>query len=49
VLTLAIHEKMTPSELADIETCYAPPVSPMIDPVTYTAEMLALRCKRVKK
>ncbi len=49
VLTLAIHEKMTPSELADIETCYAPPVSPMIDPITYTAEMLALRCKKIKK
>ncbi len=48
-LTLAIHKKMTPAELADMETCYAPPVSPMIDPVTYAAEMLALRCKRVKK
>jgi NADH oxidase (H2O2-forming) len=48
-LTLAINEKMTPAELADAETCYAPPVSPLIDPVTYTAEMLALRCKRVKK
>lgn len=49
VLTLAIHKKMTPSELADIETCYAPPVSPLIDPITYTAEMLALRCKKYKK
>jgi NADH oxidase (H2O2-forming) len=48
-LTIAIHKKMTPAELADAETCYAPPVSPMIDPVTYTAEMLALRCKRAKK
>jgi NADH oxidase (H2O2-forming) len=48
-LTLAIREKMTPAELADVETCYAPPVSPMIDPVTYAAEMLALRCKRIKK
>jgi NADH oxidase (H2O2-forming) len=49
VLTLAMRQKMTPSELADIETCYAPPVSPMIDPITYTAEMLALRCKKNKK
>ncbi|BAI62670.1 NADH oxidase [Methanocella paludicola SANAE] len=49
VLTLAIHKKMTPAELADVETCYAPPVSPMIDPITYTAEMLALRCKKYKK
>lgn len=48
-LTLAIHKKLTPSELADMETCYAPPVSPMIDPITYAAEMLALRCKRAKK
>jgi NADH oxidase (H2O2-forming) len=48
-LTLAIHKKATPAELADMETCYAPPVSPMIDPITYAAEMLALRCKRAKK
>jgi NADH oxidase (H2O2-forming) len=47
-LTLAIHEKMTPAELADAETCYAPPVSPIIDPVTYAAEILALRCKKFK-
>ncbi|WP_174590670.1 NAD(P)/FAD-dependent oxidoreductase [Methanocella conradii] len=48
-LTLAIHKKMAPSELADMETCYAPPVSPMIDPITYAAEMLALRCKKGKR
>lgn len=48
-LTLAIHKKMTPAELADVETCYAPPISPMIDPITYTAEMLSLRCKKAKK
>jgi NADH oxidase (H2O2-forming) len=48
-LTLAIHKKMSAEELADVETCYAPPVSPMIDPVTYAAEMLALKCKRTKK
>lgn len=47
-LTMAIHKKLTPSEVADMETCYAPPVSPMIDPITYAAEMLALRCKRKK-
>jgi len=40
---------MSADELADIETCYAPPVSPMIDPITYAAEMLALKCKRAKK
>ncbi len=48
-LTLAIHKKMAPSELAEMETCYAPPVSPMIDPITYAAEMLALRCKKGKR
>ena len=48
-LTLAIHKKMSADELADMETCYAPPVSPMIDPITYAAEMLALKCKRAKK
>jgi NADH oxidase (H2O2-forming) len=48
-LALAIHKKITPDELADVETCYAPPVAPMIDPISYTAEMLALRCKKVKK
>ena len=48
-LAMAIHKKMTPDELARMETCYAPPVSPMIDPVTYAAEMLALRCKKLKK
>lgn len=48
-LTLAIHKRVSADELADMETCYAPPVSPMIDPITYAAEMLALKCKRAKK
>ena len=48
-LALAIHMKMSPMELADVETCYAPPVSPLIDPITYASEMLALRCKKGKR
>ncbi|MCD1294444.1 NADH-quinone oxidoreductase subunit L [Methanocella sp. CWC-04] len=47
-LSLGIKKGITPIELADMETCYAPPVSPMIDPMTYAAEMLALRCARKK-
>jgi NADH oxidase (H2O2-forming) len=48
LLSLAIGKKMTPADLATAETCYAPPVAPMIDPLTYAAEMLALKCARAK-
>jgi NADH oxidase (H2O2-forming) len=46
LLSLAIGKQMTPADLAAAETCYAPPVAPMIDPLTYAAEMLALKCAR---
>ncbi|HMK45201.1 MAG TPA: FAD-dependent oxidoreductase [Methanocella sp.] len=49
VLALAIGKGMTPADLAEAETCYAPPVTPMIDPLTYAAEMLALKNARLKK
>lgn len=49
LLSLAIGRRMTPADLAAAETCYAPPVAPMIDPLTYAAEMLALKCIRAKK
>jgi NADH oxidase (H2O2-forming) len=39
---------MTPADLAAAETCYAPPVAPMVDPLTYAAEMLALKCARLR-
>jgi NADH oxidase (H2O2-forming) len=48
LLSLAIGKRMTPADLAAAETCYAPPVAPMIDPLTYAAEMLALKCARAK-
>jgi NADH oxidase (H2O2-forming) len=48
LLSLAIGKKMTPADLAAAETCYAPPVAPMIDPLTYAAEMLALKCARAR-
>jgi NADH oxidase (H2O2-forming) len=48
LLALAIGKCMTPEDLAAAETCYAPPVAPMIDPLTYAAEMLALKCARAK-
>ncbi|SFM73158.1 NADH oxidase (H2O2-forming) [Methanolobus profundi] len=37
-LTLAINKKTTVEELANIETCYAPPVSMLIDPVSFAAK-----------
>jgi NADH oxidase (H2O2-forming) len=49
ILSLAIGKKMTPADLAAAETCYAPPVAPMIDPLTYAAEMLALRCAQAAR
>lgn len=48
-LSLGIKKGITPQELADMETCYAPPVAPMVDPMTYVAEMLALRCSSLGK
>ena len=48
LLSLAIGKRMAPADLAAAETCYAPPVAPMIDPLTYAAEMLALKCSRAK-
>jgi NADH oxidase (H2O2-forming) len=48
LLSLAIGKRMTPADLAAAETCYAPPVAPMIDPLTYAAEMLALKCARAR-
>ncbi len=49
VLSLAIGKRMRPADLATAETCYAPPVASMIDPLTYAAEMLALKCARVAR
>lgn len=49
ILSLAIGKGMSAEDLAAAETCYAPPVSPMIDPLTYAAEMLALKVARAKK
>ena len=49
VLSLAIGKGLSPADLAEAETCYAPPVSPLIDPLTYAAEMLALKVARAKK
>ncbi len=37
-LTLAIKKKTTAQELASSETCYAPPVSTLIDPVNIAAK-----------
>nr|WP_321496925.1 FAD-dependent oxidoreductase [uncultured Methanolobus sp.] len=37
-LTLAIKKRTTVNELADIETCYAPPVSTLQDPTGFAAK-----------
>jgi NADH oxidase (H2O2-forming) len=37
-LTLAIKKRMTADELANIETCYAPPVAMLTDPVVFAAK-----------
>ncbi|MDG6244748.1 MAG: FAD-dependent oxidoreductase [Methanolobus sp.] len=37
-LTLAIKKRTTADELASIETCYAPPVAMLIDPVSFAAK-----------
>jgi NADH oxidase (H2O2-forming) len=49
LLSLAIGKGMSPADVAAAETCYAPPVAPLIDPLTYAAEMLALKCARARK
>ncbi len=37
-LSFAIKKKMTIDEMQDIETCYAPPVSMLVDPIMYAIE-----------
>ncbi|WP_094227567.1 NAD(P)/FAD-dependent oxidoreductase [Methanolobus psychrotolerans] len=48
-LTLAIKKRTTIDELADIETCYAPPVSMLIDPVNFAARGALKKIRRNAK
>ncbi len=49
VLSAALFAKMTIRQVADLETCYAPPVAPIREPLTMAAQVLALRYERMKQ
>ncbi|MDO8055878.1 MAG: FAD-dependent oxidoreductase [Candidatus Hermodarchaeota archaeon] len=49
VLSTALSAKMTIRQVADLETCYAPPVAPIREPLTMAAQVLALRYERMEK
>ena len=47
-LTLAIKKRTTVDELASIETCYAPPVSMLIDPTSFAAKGALKKMRKTK-
>jgi NADH oxidase (H2O2-forming) len=49
VLSAALSANMTIRQVADLETCYAPPVAPIREPVTLAAQILALRFERMQQ
>jgi NADH oxidase (H2O2-forming) len=49
VLSAALFANMTIRQVADLETCYAPPVAPIREPFTLAAQILALRYERRKQ
>lgn len=49
VLSAALFANMTIRQVADLETCYAPPVAPIREPVTLAAQILALRFERMQQ
>lgn len=49
VLSAALSAEMTIQQVADLETCYAPPVAPVREPLALAAQILALRYKRLQK
>ncbi|MDY0386424.1 MAG: FAD-dependent oxidoreductase [Methanolobus sp.] len=48
-LTLAIKKRTTVDELANIETCYAPPVSMLIDPLSFAAKGALKKMRKLRK
>ncbi|WP_340819886.1 FAD-dependent oxidoreductase [Methanolobus sp. WCC4] len=48
-LTLAIKKRTTVDELANIETCYAPPLAMLIDPVSFAAKGALKKMRNRKK
>ncbi|MFW9934040.1 MAG: FAD-dependent oxidoreductase [Candidatus Thorarchaeota archaeon] len=49
VLSTALSASMTIREVADLETCYAPPVAPIREPFAMAAQILALRYERMQQ
>lgn len=49
VLSAALSANMTIRQVADLETCYAPPVAPIREPVTLAAQILALRFEKMQQ
>ncbi len=49
ILSAALSVRMTIREVADLETCYAPPVAPIREPLTLAAQILALRYERLQE
>jgi NADH oxidase (H2O2-forming) len=49
ILSAALTAEMTVREVADLETCYAPPVAPIREPLTMAAQVLALRYERMQQ
>ena len=41
--------KMTPKDIVDIETCYAPPVAPVWDPIAIAAMTLNDKIKAYQR
>jgi NADH oxidase (H2O2-forming) len=48
VIALAMMQNLTVEELARLETCYAPPVAPIWDPIILAAEGAARRLRASK-
>ena len=49
VLSAALSANMTIRQVADLETCYAPPVAPTREPITLAAQILALRFEKMQQ
>jgi len=47
-LSFAIRKKSTIQELLEMETCYAPPVSPLVDPLSYAIRAAYKKMKKSK-
>jgi NADH oxidase (H2O2-forming) len=49
ILSSALMANMTVKQVSQLETCYAPPVAPIREPLTLAAHILALRYDRLKQ